>query len=150
MRCLEQMGGGRNGASRPSWRAAMLTSAAMLAASGGLAHAQTAPAQPAAPAAESSSTEEVVVTAEKRPARALDVAGSLTVVGARQLQVRGIQSLVDLTNAVPGLDVSSRGAVGFNQIILRGITSGGQQTSPTVGIYAGRKAPSMAPVRWAA
>jgi outer membrane receptor protein involved in Fe transport len=109
-----------------------LTSAAMLTAAGGCAHAQDASVKPEPAAAGS---EEVVVTAQKRPSRALDVPASLTVVPASQLQVQGLSSLTDLTSVVPGLDVSSHGAVGFNQIILRGITSGGQQTSPTVGIY---------------
>jgi outer membrane receptor protein involved in Fe transport len=109
-----------------------MTSAAMLTVVGGGVHAQTALAKPdAGPAA----SEEVVVTAQKRPSRALDVPASLTVVSANQLEVQGLTSLSDLTSIVPGLDISSRGAVGFNQIILRGITSGGQQTSPTVGIY---------------
>ncbi|BCW90440.1 Pesticin receptor [Alphaproteobacteria bacterium SO-S41] len=79
--------------------------------------------------------EEVVVTADKRSEKARDVPSSISVVTAGTMRDRGLASIVDLTNVVAGLSVSSRGATGYNQIILRGVTSGGSQTSPTVAIY---------------
>ena len=102
-----------------------LCSTALAAALLPAALAQDAPTAAAA-------DEEVVVTADKRSEKARDVPSSISVVSAGTMRDRGLASIVDLSNAIAGLSVSSRGATGYNQIILRGVTSGGSQTSPTV------------------
>ncbi|MEI9997537.1 MAG: TonB-dependent receptor [Rhizomicrobium sp.] len=112
---------------KPDLRALALASTALVACGLGQAWAADAAAAPGG-------IETVVVTAEKRPDTVLNVPSAIAVVSADQLKERDFSSLVDLTSTVPGLSVASRGATGFNQIILRGITSGSQQTSPTVGI----------------
>jgi outer membrane receptor protein involved in Fe transport len=88
-----------------------------------------------APASSATSVSEVVVTANKREQSVLDVAGSVTTVDTRLLQDQGVHDLIGLAEVTPGLSFFSRGAAGANQVILRGLTSGSQQTSPTVGFY---------------
>jgi len=108
-----------------------------LAAPGGSARAAEAAANANAAAASdgAATLEEVVVSAEKRSDRALDVASSVSVVGSAQLESRDLSTMQDWATTVAGLNFSSRGAPGFTQVILRGITSGSQQTSPAVGVY---------------
>ena len=125
--------------SRGGLRAGLLGGAAVgvLALSGGVAWAaDAASAGAGASASDGTATlEEVVVSAEKRSDRALDVASSVSVVGAAQLESRDLSTMQDWATTVAGLNFSSRGAPGFTQVILRGITSGSQQTSPAVGVY---------------
>lgn len=78
---------------------------------------------------------EVVVTANKREQSIYDVASSVTAVDTKALQDQGVSGLMGMAELVPGLSFFSRGAAGSNQVILRGLTSGSQQTSPTVGFY---------------
>ncbi|MGA0601438.1 TonB-dependent receptor [Caulobacter sp. KR2-114] len=101
------------------------------------AHARAAEVNgaPASAADGTATLEEVVVSAEKRSDRALDVASSVSVVGAQQLESRDLSTMQDWATTVAGLNFSSRGAPGFTQVILRGVTSGSQQTSPAVGVY---------------
>lgn len=82
-----------------------------------------------------STVQEIVVTANKRPQSIYKVPTSLTTVRADSLEQQGISSLTQLADVTPGLSFYSRGAPGTNQVILRGLTSGDQQTSPTVGFY---------------
>lgn len=76
-----------------------------------LAHAQAAPS-----AGQSATIEELVVTAQKREERLIDVPVTVTSVGSEQLQRQNITSLGDLSRAVP--------AFGSNGSI-RGVTTGG-------------------------
>jgi outer membrane receptor protein involved in Fe transport len=79
--------------------------------------------------------ETVVVTANKRAQSVLDVAGAVDVISPQALQDQGLNSMTDWAKLVPGMSFFGRGNTGFNQVILRGITSGSQQISPTVGFY---------------
>jgi len=97
------------------------------------AQAADAPASATAPGG---AVSEVVVTANKREQSVLDVAGSVTAVNTRLMQDQGVHDLMGLAELTPGLSFFSRGSgAGSNQVILRGLTSGSQQTSPTVGFY---------------
>jgi iron complex outermembrane recepter protein len=76
---------------------------------------------------------EIIVTAQKREQRLMDVPISIVAVSADQLEKRNIVSIDDLASAVPGLAVSSDG--GYSRhIYLRGI-SNVSGNSPAVGLY---------------
>ncbi len=92
-------------------------------------------ADPPSDEAKAGKIETVVVTANKREQSVLDVAGSVNVVGPETIQEQGLTALTDWAKLVPGMSFFGRGTTGFNQIILRGVTSGSQQISPTVGFY---------------
>jgi outer membrane receptor protein involved in Fe transport len=77
--------------------------------------------------------EEVVVTAEKRSERLLDVPLSIVALTAADLQNSGAVTLQDIGRQVPGLSIVTL-APGQNTLIIRGISSTGG-TAPTVGFY---------------
>ncbi|MCI3180851.1 hypothetical protein C5708_11330 [Caulobacter sp. CCUG 60055] len=89
----------------------------------------------AAWAADTVQLDEIVVTANKREQSVYQVAGSVASIQARGLENQGLNTLMGLSEQVPGLSFFSRGATGANQVAMRGLTSGSQQTSPTVGFY---------------
>src|SRR5215469_5741814 len=62
--------------------------------------------------------EEVVVTAQRRAEHPLDVAGSISVISAADIDRLHVTSLDDLAAAVPGLLVSNGGSVGQDSIVL--------------------------------
>jgi len=76
--------------------------------------------------------EEVLVTAQKRSERLLDVPMSIVAVGGDELQQRQITSLQDLQAAVPGLGLAHEGA--FTTFEIRGI-SNVTGTGPLIGLY---------------
>lgn len=77
--------------------------------------------------------EEIIVTAQKREERLIDVPISVVAMGEAELQRRGINSMDDLSLAVPGLAIQSSG--GFQRrIMLRGV-SNTVGASSLVGIY---------------
>jgi iron complex outermembrane receptor protein len=76
--------------------------------------------------------EEVVVTAEKRSERAIDVPLSVTALDAADLATNGYDQLKDYFDEVPGLSVSARGS-GRMTLVLRGITTS-NVGNPTVGV----------------
>lgn len=82
----------------------------------------------------SNSVNEIVVTAQKREERLIDVPQSISVVSSDQLARLNATQFRDFANTIPGLSYTSAGA-GFTQVSLRGVTVG-QDVSPTVGIYA--------------
>jgi len=67
--------------------------------------------------------EEVVVTAQKRTERLLDVPMSITAISGAQLTESGVSSTGDLAQLVPGLTTTSNG-LGFTPAI-RGVSSSG-------------------------
>ncbi|NKF21304.1 TonB-dependent receptor [Solimonas sp. C16B3] len=71
------------------------------------------------PAATPAPLAEITVTARKRAERSQDVPVSIAAFTADQLDARGIQSVRDLTTAVPGLTVTDLG--GYNLIYMRGV-----------------------------
>jgi iron complex outermembrane receptor protein len=77
--------------------------------------------------------EEIVVTAQKREERLIDVPQSVSVLSADALAKLGAVQFSDFADTLPGLTFKT-GGVGMNQITLRGVTTG-TDPSPTVGIY---------------
>lgn len=82
--------------------------------------------QPAAPPAKATVTEEVVVTSTRRRENVLKVPYNITAISGAQLKQKGIASLTDLRNQVPGLvaaDYGNRGASINNTFIIRGVNT---------------------------
>ena len=109
--------------------------ASLLAMSVGVAYAQDA-AAPEKKQDAAASVEKVVVTAQKREQAVNDVPISITVLGQKALDERGVDQVDDLARVVPGFSYTEsrvgtpiytlRG-VGFNDIALGG--------RPTVSVY---------------
>lgn len=79
--------------------------------------------------------EEVVVTAQRRRQKLLDVPIAVTAISAGDIAARGISSLQDMQYAVPGLTIAETGP-GQERIQIDGIGSkGGSTGAPTVGEY---------------
>ena len=93
------------------------------------AHAQTV----ATPPGEESGDAEIIVTAQKKEERLIDVPQSITAVTGADLARLNPTLVRDFTSTVPALTVTSTG-VGRSQITLRGVTSG-EDIGPTTGIY---------------
>lgn len=99
-----------------------------------LVHAQTvAPAQVGDSA--EGALEEIVVTAQKREERQVNVPMTLTVLSAQQLQNAGVVNMTDLPLVVPGLRMDSSGA--YLQPTIRGVGSAvaGPGFTPNIPIY---------------
>jgi len=77
--------------------------------------------------------EEVVVTAQKRAQRSIDVPLSITALNGEQLERAGVNTLKDLSYSVPSLVVSDAGG-GFQRYFIRGIGNAYSSTS-LVGVY---------------
>ena len=82
---------------------------------------------------ESAGLTEIVVTAQKRNERLIDVPQSVSVISGDELSTMGAVQFRDFANTVPGLNYTTAGA-GFSQISIRGVTTG-YDVSSTVGIY---------------
>ncbi len=80
--------------------------------------------------------QEVIVTAQKRKERALDVPISLTTFNSVQMDTLNIFDLSKLASYTPGLEVTPDPGGGAD-IILRGVTTsvGGVGVDPSVGVY---------------
>lgn len=104
---------------------------AIVAATG--ASAQTAAGDPQAPAkAPAASTEpEIIVTAQKRDQRLIDVPLAVSVVGADQLTTQNVTTLRDYFTRVPGLQYGGPNAASLS---IRGVTTGERLANPTVAI----------------
>jgi outer membrane receptor protein involved in Fe transport len=76
--------------------------------------------------------EEIVVTAQKREERLLDVPMAVTAVTGVEIARRGVSSLSDLQYSVPGLSLVAYGP-GQERIQIRGVTTA--NGLPTVGRY---------------
>jgi iron complex outermembrane receptor protein len=88
-------------------------------------------------ATDDASLEEIVVTAQKRAEKLLDVPASVSAISGDRLQSLQVNSLSDLANYVSGLSVSAGGAPGFRTIVLRGLSTSysNATTGPLVGTY---------------
>jgi iron complex outermembrane receptor protein len=75
-----------------------------------------------AQAAEERALEEIIVTAQKREERLIEVPMSVTAISGAELAQRGVQSIQDLSFVVPGLTSRVDGP-GSQQIFLRGISN---------------------------
>ena len=104
---------GRRAAAGLSWSGAALALA--------VAIAQQAYAQQDSPQAGASSggLEEVIVTAQRREERSLDVPISLTTIGADALGKGDVQQLSDIMKLTPALRFDNTG--GFSQATIRGV-----------------------------
>ncbi len=81
----------------------------VLALTSSIAWSQTAPAKPAiAPAPDVSTVGEIVVTAEKREANIQDVPEAVSAFTAKDRNLKGIETVQDLTDFTPGFTYSSQ------------------------------------------
>jgi iron complex outermembrane receptor protein len=94
------------------------------------AQAQATPA--AAPPPADAGTGEIIVTAMKKAESSLKVPAALSVLGGGDLKTVGVNSVVDLQNLVPGLNIGT-GGFGTN-ISIRGVTSTDQTSKGELGI----------------
>jgi iron complex outermembrane recepter protein len=78
--------------------------------------------------------QEVVVTAQKRTEREQDVPTTIVVLSGAELEDRGAVQLEDYAKEVPGMNVIGARGPGLGEIVLRGITTGSDHSSP-VGLY---------------
>src|SRR3546814_19843741 len=69
---------------------------------------------------------EIIVTAQKRETRIVDVPAAINVVGGEQLSDNGVANFEDLTSQVAGMSITSNfGGVASTPISIRG--AGGQE-----------------------
>ena len=112
----------------------LMAAASSLALTAGLAQADDAP--PADAANDAGQVEQVIVTAQKREQKTLDVPIALTAYSGAMLEKLGIQEFEELGQFVPGFDVQNQSPnnPGF---VMRGITSdSGEATNePRVSVY---------------
>jgi outer membrane receptor protein involved in Fe transport len=78
------------------------------------------------------SSQDIVVTAQKRTQVLLDVPQSITVVGGKALEAQHADSFEDYLKLVPGLQLN-QDTPGAGRLILRGVNTGG--VASTVGVY---------------
>lgn len=108
----------------------LTTVLAMTSAAAAVAPAQAGP-QNTGP--ESLILEEILVTAQKREERLIEIPLALSVLTGDTLENLNVQQLRDFANTVPALSYTSAG-VGQTQLTLRGVTAG-HDIGPTVGVY---------------
>lgn len=77
--------------------------------------------------------EEIIVTAQKREQRLLDVPMSISALSAESLAVNGVDNALDLSLVVPGLATLEFGP-GLQALAIRGI-SGIRGSSSLIGVY---------------
>lgn len=75
---------------------------------------------------------EIVITAQKREERILDIPQSVTVVGGDTLERQGANTFAEYLNEIPGLSLE-QSEPGVGRLVLRGVNTGG--VSSTVGVY---------------
>lgn len=110
----------------------LLAAAAAASAISAQAHAQQ-PAPPSEPGVEQQPAQpgDIVVTAQKRDERLLDVPVSVTALQSSALASQNLNSLRDYFSQVPGL--SYNGGAGLTTLAVRGITTG-RGNNPTVAV----------------
>jgi len=104
----------------------ILLASALTAAFPGLAHA----ADGSATAPASGETGEIVVTAQKRTERLIDVPVAVSAVDSATLVRQNIVTLRDFSTRIPGITVAGTGT---QNIAIRGVSTGGG-TNPTVAV----------------
>src|SRR5690606_21814502 len=109
----------------------LAVAAALACATALPAWAQDEPDEAAPPDATTLDT--VVVTANKREENIREVAAAISVIGERQLENIGANSLTDYAGFVPGLQVQDNGAPGMTSIAIRGIAA--MSSGSTVATY---------------
>jgi iron complex outermembrane receptor protein len=111
-------------------KAYCLASAALIAVAPAMAQ-QTGSTRGVSPGS-GDQLDEIVVTAQKRTERLLDVPQSISVVSSAALERQQVRSIADYAQLVPGLNIQQT-TPGQARVVLRGINTGG--ASPTVAIY---------------
>jgi iron complex outermembrane recepter protein len=108
-----------------SWK--LRGAAALLAGLPFAIQAQTAPKPssppPPPPPTDQEISEEIVVTAQKRPTALQDVPFSVAAVSAQDIKESGATNLVEIARNVPGLYIADLGP-GQSQVAIRGISAG--------------------------
>jgi iron complex outermembrane recepter protein len=84
-------------------------------------------------ASEHQALEEIVVTATKRAQTVQEVPAMVSAISDQQIAQQGITQFADYLAVVPALSQSGSGAPGQGQVIIRGLTSGNNQSASTVG-----------------
>jgi outer membrane receptor protein involved in Fe transport len=107
--------------------------AAALGLAGYITGAGPAGAGPADATTADSTLGEVIVTAQRRAEDEREVPTSISVLGGAALENMHIESLEDISRAVPGLSFAAGGGPGLDNIEMRGVSS--TSGSATVGIY---------------
>jgi iron complex outermembrane recepter protein len=92
------------------------------------AHAQSTPAKTDS----GDQLQEIVVTAQKRAESLQEVPTAITALSSAELQQLGVTQFSDYMDLVPGLAQNSAGVPGHGLVILRGLSTGSQQTASTV------------------
>jgi iron complex outermembrane receptor protein len=95
-----------------------------------VANAQTESAS----SAESGQLQEILVTANKRQEPLQNVPITVNVLSSEQLEEQGAMQLADYAKQVPAMNIIGAGGPGLGEIVLRGITTGSDHSSP-VAIY---------------
>lgn len=124
-------------------RIALMASAGWALTGGTPAMAQEVPVDPAAaqadqppPQDDRSATDvdqaEIVITAQKREEKILDIPQSVTVVSGDTLERQGATTFSEYLNEIPGLSLE-QSEPGVGRLVLRGVNTGG--VSSTVGVY---------------
>jgi len=99
-----------------------------------LAGATGAAAQTQPPVAgQAPEVQEVVVTAEKREERLVNVPAAITALNGGTLKELGAKTISDFVALVPGLQLASQGGGGGQELVLRGLSTGVQEDSALVG-----------------
>jgi iron complex outermembrane receptor protein len=75
----------------------------------------------------------IVVTANKREENIREIAASISVIGERQLENMGANSLSDFADLIPGLQVQDNGNPGLTSVSMRGISA--LSSGATVATY---------------
>jgi len=89
-------------------------------------------AQVSANRSDAESLQEIIVTAGKRAENLQDVPTAITALTSDVIERQGLTQFADYMNLVPGLAQNSQGAAGHGLVILRGLSTGAQQTASTV------------------
>lgn len=111
-------------------RAILMSSVSIAILGASAANAQERPAPGAETAAsEAPNEQDIIVTANKREERVLDVAGAVTALRGDDLLASGMTSIADFAGITPGLQFNK--ALGSGAPIIRGLSEG-VDTSPTV------------------
>ncbi|WP_433947142.1 TonB-dependent receptor [Brevundimonas diminuta] len=86
---------------------------------------------------QATSVQDIIVTAQRREESAQKVGLALTVVSGEDLDKRNIQTVNDLENAVPSMEVDSQLGGGQPQFRIRGVglTDYAANNTSTVGVY---------------
>jgi iron complex outermembrane receptor protein len=84
----------------------------------------------------SSALAEIIVSAQKRPEKLMDVPSSMSAISGERLEALQINTLTDLASYVPGLSITDGGAPGSRLIEIRGLSTGYYPTTGSlVGTY---------------